>query len=161
MSATLDIAINLIEDLKKAGIQTILYGSLGVSIYLGNFKKFGDVDLLVEDHWLGKRWEDLLTILSNLGFKLIDTQEHEFSDVNGLVVAFAKKSILARDGIVISSKDIAIKDVKGSIINVLSPEAFKRAYEFSKKDGYRRNVRQKNDEEVIRLIDNLKTSPKS
>jgi len=44
--------------LNEFGIDPILYGSLGVSVYLGNFKKFNDIDFLIEDEWLSNKWDD-------------------------------------------------------------------------------------------------------
>lgn len=64
--------------LKKHGVSPILYGSLGVSVYLGKFKDFDDIDLLIDDQWFNDKWSDLLRIMTQNGFELIDLKEHEF-----------------------------------------------------------------------------------
>ncbi len=131
----------------------ILYGSQGVSLYIGNFKQFGDIDLLVDDRLLGEDWRLLIATMEKLGFTLDDEREHEFSNEEGTTVAFAGKSILMRDNIA-QSVDEAIGDflIEGKKIQTLTPEAFLRAYEHSVKDGYRKDVRGKKDSEIILLI---------
>ena len=138
--------------LSNNGIFPILYGSLGVSVYLGNFKKFGDIDLLIEDSFLNEKWNDLIIIMNNNGFKLIDEDEHEFVNNQNINVAFAKQSILQRDNICDLQKDIQTLCIDGVTVRTLSKEAFIRAYTVSAKDGYRKNVRGKKDLDIINRL---------
>lgn len=146
-----------IERLQNNGIQpVILYGSRGASAYLGDFKAFSDFDLLVPDEWLGVRWDELVGIMGKMGFKLVNLREHEFTNDVNTDIAFAKQSILERDGIIeaggMQASLVGIT-VGSSAITTLSAKAFKRAYEFSLKDGYRQDARRKKDAEIIRLLD--------
>lgn len=141
--------------LSNNGISPILYGSLGVSVYLGNFKEFGDIDLLVEDSFLNEKWNDLIKIMDNNGFKLIDEDEHEFVNNQNINVAFAKQSILQRDNICDLQKDIQTHCIDGVTIRTLSKEAFIRAYTVSVKDGYRRDVRGKKDLDIINRLNKI------
>lgn len=152
MKASLVSVAQLTRSLTEYGIGPILYGSLGVSVYLGDFKQFGDVDLLVDAPWVAERWPQLVGIMNNEDFKLVDPKEHEFEDGDGTKVAFADRSILQRDGVITSEEEIVSKKVGDLVIRTLTAHAFIRAYEFSKKDGYRRDVRQKNDDRIIDLL---------
>lgn len=146
-------AAEIIEQLQSAGLDPVLYGSLGASLYLGEFKQFGDVDLLVDESWISERWPELVQLMNTLGFELVDKKEHAFSDKHGLSVAFAADSILVRDGIIGSIEELSRQDVEGVNIRTLSPLQLKKAYEFSVKDGYRLEVRGKQDRTVIELLD--------
>jgi dienelactone hydrolase len=156
LTLPLQRAVVLLKQLKKQGVDPILYGSIGVSVYLGNFKDtFGDIDLLVPDKWLDPKdkWSTLQPIMQKMGFTLIDEHEHEFRNDQGQEVAFAGESVLVRDGIVSDLKEIIRVELGGVSARTLSVASFKKAYEFSVKDGYRLEQRGKNDQEVIGLLD--------
>lgn len=147
-------AHNIMGLLGWKGVDTVLYGSLGVSVYLGNFKEFGDVDLLVAPEWTGHDWGDLQDIMSSIGFRLVDEKEHEFRGADDKSVAFAPLSIFDRDGIEFDpTHDIVDIDVNGMSIKTFAPELFRRAYEYSVKDGYRSEERGKKDQLIIDLLD--------
>ena len=153
MHEQLKTAGTIIKELQHHGIDPILYGSLGVSFYLGDFKKFGDVDLLVPEPWVNTQWQNLMIIMNELGYTLFDEHEHEFIDKTGGHVAFASENVLVRDGISQSPiADVAIMNIGDIKVRTLNLATFKRAYEFSSKDGYRQNQREKKDSEVIALI---------
>lgn len=147
-------AHNIMKLLGWKGVDTVLYGSLGASVYLGNFKEFGDADLLVAPEWTGHDWADLQDIMSSLGFRLVDEKEHEFRGTDDESVAFAPLSIFDRDGIEFDpTHDIVDIDVDGASIKTFTPELFRRAYEYSVKDGYRSEERGKKDQLIIDLLD--------
>jgi hypothetical protein len=140
-----------IETLRQYGVNSVLYGSRGVSLYLGAYKQFNDLDLLVEDEWVEARWDELVAIMAIFGYRLVDAHEHEFRNAEGAGVAFAAKSILVRDGIMPSVNDDDFMVING--IRTLSAEAFLRAYKYSVQDGYRVNQRGKKDAETIALLE--------
>lgn len=145
--------ISIIGALQNEGIQPILYGSQGVSLFLGNFKEFGDIDLLVDNRWLYEDWNKLIGIMKGLAFELHDEHEHEFSNSDGQQISFASSEILAKDGIAHSLNEAVEEFIIDSVrIRTLKPEIFKKAYEFSAQDGYRKNVRGKMDSLVINLL---------
>lgn len=134
--------------LEKSNIDPILYGSLGVSVYLGSFKKFNDIDLLVEDKWLDNQWKDLIEIMNENGFFITDEMEHEFENEDKVKVAFAKQSILVKDKIC-NPDDAVTIEKEGIKIRTLTAKDFLKAYQFSVKDGYRTEGRGKNDQVII------------
>jgi len=145
--------LQIITALQESGVETVLYGSQGISLYIGTFKQFGDIDLLVDSKWVEGRWQKLIKIMNGLGFTMQHEHEHEFVDSENTFVAFASTDILIRDGIA-SSFSSAIQELRvaGKNIKTLKPEAFLKAYEFSMQDGYRKDVRVKKDKEVMVLI---------
>ncbi len=147
------VTLRIIKNLRAAGVDPILYGSQGVSLFIGNFKEFGDIDLLVDQRWMANDWENLVVIMSKIGFELHDLHEHDFVNVEDLHVSFASKEILIRDGITSSLKDSTTTFlINSTSIKTLKPKVFKRAYEFSEQDGYRKKTRGKKDQIVIALL---------
>ncbi len=155
MSANISDYQTVNEFLLKNKINSILYGSLGVSVYLGNFKEFDDIDLLVEDVYLDKKWSNLVKVMNDNNFKLVDSKEHEFVNKQKIKVAFAKKSILIEDNICDLQKDIQIYKKEGISVKTLSKQAFINAYIFSSKDGYRKEKRGKNDLDIVHKLRNI------
>lgn len=147
------LTLSVLRHLQANGIYPILYGSQGVSLYLGAFKKFSDIDLLIEERYLVEDWAFLYDILKKMHFELVDPGEHEFRNKNGNSVAFASERILLRDKIISDLKDVEVVSVDGFSVKTLSPEGFKRAYRFSLQDGYRKDVRGKNDSSILSLLD--------
>ncbi len=151
-ATTLKDAAVVIEHLQKQGIDPILYGSLGASLYLGDFKQFNDVDLLVPDEWMQIRWPELQQIMHDIGFRLVDEHEHEFKDNANRTVAFAGESVLVRDNIVNSLDNLITTEITGLTVRTLTPRQFKKAYSFSVNDGYRTEARGKKDQIAIDLF---------
>ncbi|OIO06345.1 hypothetical protein AUJ26_00865 [Candidatus Falkowbacteria bacterium CG1_02_37_21] len=149
------ILLKIIKILQELNIEPVVYGSLGVACYLGNFKQFGDIDLLVEDDFIDN-WEKFKVFLLSHSFILIDEKEHEFLFDN-FKVGFAKKSILVKDKIINDYLDLV--NYKGIAAYTLRPEHFLAAYRFSLKDGYRITNRGKKDQEIIdKLIEYIKNN---
>lgn len=48
----------ILEILKELNTKPIVYGSFGVANYLGNFKDFEDIDILIEDEFFNDKWEE-------------------------------------------------------------------------------------------------------
>lgn len=155
---TLEKAASVMANLAEHGVVGTLYGSLGVSVYVGDFKEFGDADLAVAPEWTGERWGELQEIMGSLGYQLVDAKEHEFHSTYGESVAFAPLSIFERDGIEFDEHDIVTVPTAVGEIRTFTPELFKRAYEFSVKDGYRTEERGKKDQLVLDLLAKHSTS---
>lgn len=146
--------VPLLVQLRNRGVEVVVYGSQGVAMHLGRFKVPGDLDLLVEDEWVGRRIDRLTAILGTFGFSASDASEHEYRNEAGFEVAFTAQSILQRDGVAIPDEDpfVSVR-VGGEILRTLSASAFRRAYAFSLQDGYRLEQRGKNDAQVLALLD--------
>ncbi len=142
----------IISFLQSHKIDPILYGSIGVSLYLGKFKTFNDIDFLIEKSWLHERWPELMELMKEKDYILINEREHEFKNSDGVIVAFAEETVLMRDKIVGSLNELIVRVIDGINVRTLMPQLFKQAYLFSEKDGYRKHKRGKKDRQVIELL---------
>ncbi|KKT44259.1 MAG: Phosphoribosylanthranilate isomerase [Candidatus Collierbacteria bacterium GW2011_GWF2_44_15] len=142
--------------LRVNNVDSILYGSLGVSAYLGNFRDFDDIDLLVDDEFIGEKWSFLKELMSSNGFEISDEKEHEFVNPEGVKVAFAEKSVLIDDNICDPKSDVVKIIIDGVEVNTLSPNSFIKAYTFSSTDGYRIEKRGDSDLNIVRDLKKLK-----
>lgn len=159
--STLDEARIVTERLRERGVEAVLFGSLGVSVYLGAFKEFEDIDLIVPPEWTSEKWAELKEIMRQLTYRLVNEREHEFSGP-GSNVAFAPMSIFEHDEIKFhEGQDIVEIELEGNTIKTFTPELFMRTYEFSAKDGYRIRERGKKDRLVIDMLTRYIWSKKS
>ncbi len=124
----------------------VVFGSHGVSLYLGKFKDFNDIDILIDQELLDDRWDELKSFLVSSGWTLFDKKEHEFI-ISGQKVGFAAKQILIRDKIIKDFSELVPFKKTGAL--TLSPEGYLRNYEYSRKDGYRIKNRGKKDDLII------------
>lgn len=147
-----DLLSKTLEILKTLKIKPVIYGSFGVSYYVGKFKKFGDLDLLIEEDFVNNKWKEFKELFESNGFRLVDEKEHEFK-FNKHKVGFASKNILIRDKIINDYSELIQCKYKDALI--LKPEDFLRAYMFSVKDGYRINTRNKKDNECIKMLEDF------
>ena len=148
LSQFYDLAQRLNEGL---GIQPLLYGSLGLQQRLGRELGADDIDLLIPEVWLDRRWEELLGFLQQKGFCLYDLHEHAFMKEN-ISVAFASLESLEE----FAGIDIAkIPEIRYNDICylLLSLEDYRKVYIASSKDGYRKDKKHKNDAEKVALIE--------
>ena len=143
-----DFLYKILEILKEINVKPIIYGSFGVANYLGNFKKFEDIDILIDDEFLNKRWKELKKLLEDNNFNLINEKEFELGNKK---VGFASKNILIRDNIIDDYSKLI--QYKNTYALTLKPEDFLKAYKFSIKDGYRINTRKKKDKEIIEKLE--------
>ncbi|MDP2789088.1 MAG: hypothetical protein Q8O46_03505 [bacterium] len=142
----------LIIYLNKNKIIPIIYGSVGVSLYLKTYRDlYSDIDLLIPNYFLKDGWRALKDLMLDSNFILTDENEHEFTK-NSTKVGFADKNILIRDDIVSNLNELVAYPSNQFQAFTLTPEQFLKAYEFSSTDGYRINIRGKKDKEVINLL---------
>ena len=138
--------------LSDNGIDTILYGSLGVSVYLGNFRDFDDIDLLVDNIYMEEKWGTLKDLMLKNGFQITDEKEHEFINVREVKVAFAEKDVLIEDHICDPLTDTVTIYLDGVTVKTLKPECFIKAYTFSSTDGYRIEKRGDSDLNIVKKL---------
>jgi hypothetical protein len=144
-----EFLVKILEILKVLNIKPVIYGSFGVATYLGDFKDFEDIDILIEDEFINEKWGEFRKIFESKGFNLINEKEHEF-ELGGKKVGFASKIILIRDKIISDYSELVQYKNKNAL--TLTPEDFLKAYKFSVKDGYRINTRGKKDEDIIEKL---------
>lgn len=145
-----EFLFKILEILKKLNIKPVIYGSFGVSLYLGDFKKFEDLDILIEDEFINDRWIEFKKLFEVRGFNLIDEKEHEF-ELEGKKVGFASKDILIRDKVINNFSELVQYKDKNAL--TLTPEDFLRVYKVSVKDGYRIKTRGKKDMDIIEKLE--------
>jgi hypothetical protein len=145
-----DFLYKILGILKELKVKPVIYGSFGVANYLGDFKDFEDIDILIEDEFINDKWKEFRKLFESKGFSLINEKEHEF-EFDGKKVGFASKNILVRDIIINDYKELV--QYKNGVALTLKPEDFLKAYRFSVKDGYRINTRGKKDKEIIEKLE--------
>ena len=128
----------------------LLYGSLGLEQRLGVSLASDDIDVLLPQRALNAGWQRLITVMEQLGYTLLDEKEHEF--VKGdFRVAYAPLEDLEP----FAGVDIRmIPLIRENGISYYLPELqdYLRVYEASSRDGYRKNVKNKQDRQKIDLI---------
>lgn len=146
-SEFLSVAARINEELQ---VSPLLFGSLGLEQRLHVSLNSDDIDVLLPERFLNGDWQQMITIMKNLGYMLQDEEEHEF--VKGeLRIAFASiENLEPFAGVDI--KGIPLIRENGTSYYLLDLPDYLRVYEASSKDGYRKNVKNKQDQEKINLI---------
>jgi len=111
--------------LNRLGVTPILYGSLGASRHTA-IRAIEDVDIIIPDLWLGKRFPALKRCMARIGFRQDDTFPHEFT--NGRYqIGFEPRSELRSD-LGIRPKRLRTTEVNGSRFRELSLADYRRVY---------------------------------
>ena len=135
---------------ERLDIVPLLFGSLGLEKRLNRNLNVDDIDVLIPEIFLSGRWSCICALMNDDGYTLYDLHEHAF-EKSGLSVAFgAIESLTAFANIDISQ--IPVIDESGIRYKLLSLDDYLKVYTASSKDGYRKNVKEKNDAEKIELI---------
>lgn len=131
-------------------ITPLLYGSLGLGKLLNKDFSPQDIDFLVPQSFIGLDWIPFQNFIESLGYSLTDLQEHEFS--NGKIkIAFAPIEGLEKD-LGITPEQIDRVEESGSVYKLLNLQQYLSAYEFSFRDGYRRDKNNSKDASKIECI---------
>lgn len=138
---------------EKLNIVPLLFGSLGLEQRLGTDLNADDIDVLIPEKFLNDEWDGIVRIMEENGYKLYDTHEHAF-EKSGASMAFASIESLAPFAGV-NIKNIPIIEENGVRYLLLDLRDYLKVYTASLKDGYRRNVKNKNDQQKIDLINQI------
>ena len=129
----------------------LLFGSLGLEQRLNKSLNADDIDVLVPEIILKTSWDKLIETMEHDGYHLCNVREHEFIK-NGIRVAFAPiEGLEAFAQVDISS--IPLIEENGIRYYLLGLEDYLKVYRESSKDGYRKNVKNKQDQQKIELIE--------
>ena len=129
----------------------LLFGSLGLEQRLNKSLNADDIDVLVPEIILKTSWDKLIETMEHDGYHLCNVREHEFIK-NGIRVAFAPiEGLEAFAQVDISS--IPLIEENGIRYYLLALEDYLNVYRESSKDGYRKNVKNKQDQQKIELIE--------
>ena len=144
----LSVAARINEELQTI---PLLFGSLGLERRLGMSLQSDDIDVLLPERFLGRDWPLLISLMHALGYTLVDEAEHEF--VSGeFRMAFAAIENLEPFAGVNIQKIPLLNDNAAYLL--LDLEDYLRVYTASSRDGYRRDVKNKQDQQKINLIRN-------
>lgn len=135
---------------KNLNIIPLLFGSLGLEQRLHTNLNADDIDILIPETFLNEKWNSIVTIMNDNGYVLYDLHEHAF-EKSGLSVAFASiESLTPFAGVNLSK--IPVVEEAGIRYYLLNLQDYLKVYIASSKDGYRKNTKNKKDEEKIELI---------
>ena len=128
-------------------ISPLLYGSLGLQ-KITNFEFCpDDIDILIPQIYLDEKWNIFRKTIEELGYELIDLNEHAFLK-DKYKIAFAEiESLVSFAGLDIEYiENRCDKDIKYKILNL---EEYLKVYLQSSKDGYRKI--KNNDKDLIKI----------
>lgn len=128
----------------------LLFGSLGLEKRIERDMEADDIDILVPEIYLNSKWDDLRSIMDELGFILQDLHEHEFLRNNVKAAFAALESLTPFAGIKLD--EIPIIEDKDCKYKLLSLEDYLKVYQASSKDSYRVNQKNKKDYQKIAII---------
>lgn len=136
---------------EKFGIIPLLYGSLGLEVLLKADLASDDIDILIPGEFIaGERWGEFRLFLEASGYKMIDEHKHTFVREEVEYSYAAIEGLKDFAGIDIS--DIPSRTDGGVQFMLLSLEQYLKVYLMSSLDGYRMNVKEKQDNQKIELI---------
>ncbi len=129
----------------------LLYGSLGLEVLTNSSLNAHDIDILIPQVFVtGDKWKVFKLFLENYGYALIDEHEHTFrkGDIDYSYASI--EGLKEFSGIDIC--DIEIRNISGTKFMLLSLEQYLKVYQKSSQDGYRMNVKEKQDNQKIEFI---------
>ena len=135
---------------EKLHVVPLLFGSLGLEQRLLTNLNADDIDVLIPEVFLNEKWDSVVTIMNDNGYVLYDLHEHAF-EKSELSFAFASiESLTPFAGIDLTK--IPIIEEKGVRYYLLELQDYLKVYMASSKDGYRKSIKNKKDEQKIELI---------
>jgi hypothetical protein len=146
----IEIAKTLNKDLN---IIPVLYGSLGLEKVTGVELSPQDIDILVPLTFLEEKWRIIKSLLENLGYDLIDLQEHEFKKDN-VKIGISYYEDLKKFAEV-DYNSLKKNEDNGATYHSLSVSDYLKVYNRSLLDGYRRIKNNNKDQSKIQILNEL------
>ena len=132
-------------------VAPILYGSLGLYKIIGEHGESHDIDVLVPDELVNKRWNELISLMKKMGFKLDNEHEHEF--IRGSeIVAFATENDL-KERVNLDPNSLEVSNFDNIKFKELAAKDYLSLYKFMLRDNYLQKKRGKKDRAKISLIE--------
>ncbi len=137
----------------KFNVVPLLYGSLGLEVLTNSSLNADDIDILIPQVFVtGDKWKEFKSFLESHEYTLIDEHEHTFRK-DGIDYSYASIDGLKKFAD-IDICDIEIRNISGTKFMLLSLEQYLKVYQKSSLDGYRMNVKEKQDNQKIEFIRN-------
>ncbi len=135
----------------KFNIIPLLYGSLGLEVLTNSSLNADDIDILIPQVFVtGDKWNEFKSFWESHGYTLIDEHEHTFRK-DSVDYSYASVEGL-KEFAGIDFCDIEIRNISGTKFMLLSLEQYLKVYQKSSQDGYRMNVKEKQDNQKIAFI---------
>ncbi len=135
----------------KFNIVPLLYGSLGLEVLTNSSLNADDIDILIPQVFVtGDKWTEFKLFLESHGYILIDEHEHTFRK-DSVDYSYASVEGL-KEFANIDVCNIEIRNISGTKFMLLSLEQYLKVYRKSSQDGYRMNVKEKQDNQKIEFI---------
>lgn len=135
----------------KFNIVPLLYGSLGLELLTNSSLNADDIDILIPQVFVtGDKWKEFKLFLESHGYTLINEHEHTFRK-DCVDYSYASVESL-KEFADIDICDIEIRNISGTKFMLLSLEQYLKVYQKSSLDGYRINVKEKQDKQKIEFI---------
>ena len=144
----LSVAARINEELQTT---PLLFGSLGLERRLGMSLQSDDIDVLLPERFLGRDWPRLISLMHALGYTLRDEAEHEFVSGEFRMAFAAIENLEPFAGVNIQKIPLCNDNAAYLLLDL---EDYLRVYTASSRDGYRRDVKNKQDQQKINLIRN-------
>ena len=138
---------------ERLHIVPLLFGSLGLEQRLHTNLNADDIDVLIPEAFLNEKWDSIVAIMNDNGYVLYDLHEHAF-EKSGLSVAFASIESLTPFADIDPAEIPVIAEMEARYY-LLDLQDYLKVYTASSKDGYRKNVKNKKDEQKIELINKV------
>jgi hypothetical protein len=128
----------------------ILYGSLGLTSAMKIELETKDIDILLEDDIFKSQLSSIHSIMTTNGFLLVDENENTYRRGDLEVGIASDGDMLNFSGIEPSSLPLHPGEPK---YRTLSIEQYLATYKASVRDGYRKELRKKDDSSKIDIIE--------
>ncbi|MCG7343649.1 phosphoribosylanthranilate isomerase [Sporosarcina sp. ACRSL] len=153
------VFLQIAKELNAINIIPLLMGSVGLEIVTKRNWDASDLDIHVPGDSRGweapaetalHNWQDIMSIMEQLGYELIDLHEHEFRK-NDISVEFGIVDTLP-DFAGIQLNELEVHSTEGIEYYLLSAEQYLAVYEASSKDSYRAENNNFKDLEKIKYL---------
>lgn len=135
---------------EQLSVTPLLYGSLGLERRLSADMNADDIDVLIPEKCLHDGWHRLVSLMEADGYCLIDEHEHEFRKGDVSVAYASLEDLTPFAGVDISA--LPVTEDAGVRFLLLDLPDYLKVYTASSKDGYRKDVKNKQDSAKIALI---------
>ena len=135
---------------EKLNIVPLLFGSLGLEQRLNVSLNAEDIDVLIPEQFLNEKWQCIVDAMDDNSYVLYDLHEHAF-EKEGISLAYASiESLAPFANVDIASIPIINEDdVQYYLLDL---QDYLKVYTASSKDGYRKSIKNKQDNQKIVLI---------
>jgi peptidoglycan/xylan/chitin deacetylase (PgdA/CDA1 family) len=140
----------IVLDLRSLGIEPILYGSKGVSVYFGEFQTINGIDLLLPTEVFETHFDWLDKAMLMLGWART-MQKYEYIQ-GGERVFFAPNKLLFDEFIITSFSQLVDITIDGVTVKSLSPSQLLKVYKLHSQDPERK-AKFTEDSQIITLLE--------